>query len=81
MTDAAQPQYQVKKGKSDVTVSNLCMRWDFPSRLSRGCCAVWLTVRWSPPGGDAALSHAAEPSATFGCESPLHPGSHDKPEV
>lgn len=56
------------------------MRWDSPSRLSLSCCAVWLTVRWSPPDGDAALSHAAGPSATSGCEILLRPESHDKPE-
>lgn len=57
------------------------MRWDSPSRLSLSCCAVWLTVRWSPPDGDAVLSHNAGPSATSGCEILLHPESHDKPEV
>lgn len=62
-------------------VSHLYMRWDSPSRLSLSCCAVWLTVRWSPPDGDAVLSHAAGPFATSGCEILLHPESHDKPEV
>lgn len=52
-----------------------------PSRLSLSCCAVWPTVRWSLPNGDAALSHTAGPSATSGCRSPLRPQSPGKPEA
>lgn len=62
-------------------MSYLYTRWDSPSKLSLSCCAVWLTVRWSPPDGDAVLSHTAGPFATSGCEIQLRPESHDKPEV
>lgn len=60
---------------------HLCMRRGSPSRLSLNCCAVWLTVRWFAPDGDAVLSHTERPSATSGCKILLHPESHEKPEV
>lgn len=61
--------------------SHLYMMWGSPAKLSLSCCAVWLTVRWSPPDGDAALSHTAGSFATFGFEILPRPESHDKPEA